>query len=179
MAISSKLTPRTRRFVEEYLVDHNATQAMVRAGFTGTRPDVAASKLMARPHVAELIEKRIQDKLRGAGVRADRVLQELAAIAFSDARAIFDQNGNIRPVSEWDDATAAALAGIEVERTTRSGDSVTEIAKVKRWEKTRALELLGKHLAMFVDRTELTGKDGASLMPPVINIGFANGGPGE
>ena len=179
MAISSKLTPRARRFVEEYLVDHNATQAIVRAGFTGTRPDIAASKLMAVPAVAEHVEKRVQDKLRGAGVRADRVLQELAAIAFSDASAIFDQNGNIKPASKWDEATRAALAGIEVERTTRHGDSATEIAKVKRWDKLRALELIGKHLAMFVDRTELTGKDGVPLAPPVINIGFANGGPGD
>ena len=134
MAESLKVSARERRFVEEYLVDHNGSQSMLRAGFTGTRPDIAASKCLARPRVQQLLEKRIEDKLRGAGIRSDRVLTATAEIAYG--------------------------------------------AKYEPRDRLRGLELLGRNLKLWTDRTELTGKDGAPLTPPVINIGFANGGPG-
>jgi len=187
MAESLKVNARERRFVEEYLVDHNGAAAISRAGFQGTRPDAAACKLLARPRVQELLKKRLDDKLRGAGIRADRVLMEYAAIAFSDARTLFDENGNLKPPSEWDDMAAASVAGIEVEELFEgrgeARERVGNLHKVKRWEKTAALNALAKYLRITPDRIEHSGPNGAPLPTTpavIINFGFEmpDGGPG-
>jgi len=91
----------------------------------------------------------------------ERVLQELRELGFSDLRKIFDEKGRILDPSMWPDGVAKAVSSIEVDELfDGSGKDKTHIGftkKVKFWDKSRALEMLGKNLRMFIDRHELSG----------------------
>lgn len=163
----AKHSRTARRFVEEYLVDHCGSRAIVRAGFKGRDPYTAASRLLKTPKVQQLLAEREAELLQEIGVRQERVLRELAAIAFHDARTLFRDDGTLKPPAEWDDATAAAIAAIDVEELFEGRGEAREhvgtLRKVKRAEKLRALELLGQYLRMFRQVTELTGAEGGPI----------------
>ena len=95
------------------------------------------------------------------------VVRELARIAFSDTRKLFNEDGSMKLPHEMDDDTAAALAGVDTFEESDKGVIAGYTRKVKRWDKTRALELLGKHLGMFTDKLRLDG----SLD---VNLGLAS-----
>lgn len=157
------LTRRQQTFVNEYLVDLNATQAAVRAGYSKKTANEQGARLLAHVSVAAAIQKGMDERSARTGITADKVLQELAKLGFSDPRKVFDDNGNLLPVTKFSDDVAAAVSSIEVVTTRLPGGEATEVehtSKIKFWDKRGSLELLGKHLKLFVDRHEHTGKDG-------------------
>jgi phage terminase small subunit len=169
-----KLSPQQQRFVEEYcLGDKTATEAALIAGYSKKRPDVAASKLLAQPHIAAAVEakrKKLADKFE---VTQERIRAELAAVAFGDLRLLYDESGELRSIHELSPEVAAQLAGVEVEELFagrgEKRKQIGRVRKVKRWDKVRALELLGKDLGMFADRLKFDGPPG-STMQAVVNV---------
>jgi len=143
------LTPKQQRFVAEYLIDLNATQAAVRAGYSEKTANEQGARLLANASVAEAVAKGKAGQLEKADISATRVLEEMRRLAFSDVRALFDDKGRLRRPHEWTAEAAASVAGFEVtdQRT----------LKVKVWDKSRNLEMLARHLALFKDKLELTG----------------------
>jgi phage terminase small subunit len=150
------LSPKQERFVSEYLIDLNATQAAIRAGYAAGSASVAGARLLANVRVKAEIERRAQAISRRLEITQERVLRELAAIAMSDPRRLYHADGRLKPPSEWDDETAAAISAVEVEElyAGRGEDRVAigHVRKVKRFDKVRALELLGRHLRLFEER---------------------------
>ena len=155
----TELTPRQQRFVEEYLVDLNATQAAIRAGYSKKTAYSQGQRLLKHVEVERAVEEAKAERAEKTGLSADRVLRELAALSFSDVRQLYTDKGKLRPVSEWPDEVAAAVAGLEtVHRNLTAGDSAVEtILKVKRWDKPRALEMLCKHLGLFEEKVAHSG----------------------
>lgn len=157
------LTPKQRRFVSEYLVDQNGTQAAIRAGYQPIGAAVQASRLLTNPKIAQQIDAR----LGKFEIRADRILQELARIGLADPRQLFDPDGQLRPIHDLSEDAARTIASVEVlrEKVTRGEEVTTEetLHKVKTWDKTRALEILAKCKGMMKERHEHTGADGADL----------------
>lgn len=134
-----------------------------------------ASELMANGKVSGRVRELAQLAAARNEVTVERVLKEMARIAFFDVRRLTDQSGNALPIHELDDDTAAAIQGLEVamERG-RPGDdeeepTVTTVRKYKVADKNSALEKLGKYLSMFTDNVNLRNPDG-SLRPTVIKI---------
>lgn len=86
-----------------------------------------------------------------------RVLRETAKIAYADTRAAYNDDGTLKPISEWPDGLAAALAGFEqVRGNIDEGDGKFDpMLKVKWWEKTKALDMLMRHLALYKDKLEV------------------------
>lgn len=133
MNMKENLTAKQQRFVEEYLVDLNATQAAIRAGYSAKNADKIASQLLGKARVAEAIAAAKSERASRVAVSADYVLNNLVEIVErSMQRApVFDMKGNHvtdeegRHVWRFDGKTA-----------------------------NRALELLGKHLGMFTDKIE-------------------------
>lgn len=139
--VMAKLTDKQKRFCEEYLVDLNATQAAIRAGYKNA--DIGR-RLVTKSHVSKYIEELKSDRSKRTEITADRVLEELAAIAFSD-RTELAQVGkhgevNFTPTEKLPDEVKKIIAGIE------NGKYGT---KVTTYDKVKALELLGKHLGLF------------------------------
>ncbi len=176
----NELTPKQRAFVREYLIDLNATQAAIRAGYAEVSASAEGSRLLGNVKVAAAVEAAMKSRAERTDITADRVLKELAKIGFADIRkavkwqsAMITEEDNpdggdiavIKTVvtntvqmvasDELDDETAAAIA--EVSQNATGG------VKIKLHDKRAALVDIGRHLGMFKDRVEHTGKDGGPI----------------
>ena len=167
-----KLTAKQRRFVDEYLVDFNVTQAAIRAGYSKRSAHVTGAETLRNPKVAVEIARRQRDLQVRTEVSQDRVVRELARVAFADAashvqvrlREVPCPDGTrarvpvveVKPTAELTDDQRAAIASI------KQGANGIE---VKLWDKLKALELLGRHIGMFNDKLEVKGSiDIASVL---------------
>lgn len=151
-----KLTPKQQRFVAEYLIDLNATQAAIRAGYSQRTARSVASENLTKPDISQEIARQQAQRSDRVEVTQDWVVRELQRIAASDPRKLYDKHGQLKPITELDDDSAASLAGVEIESmATEEGETPIRVRKVKRWEKTKALELLGRHLGMWNDKLQI------------------------
>lgn len=150
------LTPKQNRFVAEYLVDLNATQAAIRAGYSPKTAEKIGSENLRKPEVAKAVEEAKARRAERVEVSQDEVLRELLRIARTDIGEAFDVNGNLRPLHDIPVDVRRAISSVEVdelwEGRGEDRDQVGVTRKLKFWDKTKALELLGKHLALFVER---------------------------
>lgn len=157
-----KLTDKQKIFCREYIVDLNATQAAIRAGYSEkTAKDIGCqnlAKLNIQTEIAELMENR-EERL---DVSADNVVRELMNIAMSDIGAIFNDDGSIKPLSEIPKDVRKAIAGIDVfeelEGRGKDQELIGFTKKVRLWDKNKALEMLGRHLKMFTDKIQVNEK---------------------
>lgn len=174
------LTPKQRRFVEEYLIDLNATQAAIRAGYSEETAYSQGQRLLKNVEIDAAIYKAQQARSERTEITQDMVLRELAKIGFSDIRRAIKwrsslvteednpEGGDVLVIKtivsntvelvsseNLDDDTAAAVSEIS--------QNATGGIKLKMYDKKGALVDIGKHLGMFVDRHEVTGKDGAAM----------------
>lgn len=169
----NKITAKQQRFVDEYLIDLNASQAAIRAGYKGD-PNTVGPRLLAYVGVRSQIEAGRAKRQERTAVTADRVVLEIARLAFFDPRKLLTETGEPRPIQELDDDTAAAIAGLETAtEKDRSGEGVTHIRKYKIADKNSALEKLAKHLGIYeLDNhqktdalTEVLTRLGRSVLP--------------
>lgn len=147
------LPAKRARFVEEYLIDSNGTQAAIRAGYSPKTAQMQASQLLTYPGVADAVAAGRAVKLKDMSATVERVILELARLSFSDLRKIMDpETGRMLDPCEWDDDTAAAISSLEVVETTdRKGKTRYFTHKIKVWDKNAALEKLCKHLGVNAD----------------------------
>jgi phage terminase small subunit len=149
------LTPKQQLFVEEYLIDLNATQAAIRAGYSPNNADKIGSELLGKTRVSEAIKIAMAERSRRTGINQDRILAELAKIALvNPARVVNFDEATIREDALPEDL--AAVASVKVKRfPTKDGEGIER--EVKFHDKNKALDLAGRHLGMFKDRLELSG----------------------
>lgn len=158
------LTAKQQLFVHEYLVDLNAKQAAIRAGYSAKTAEQQASRLLSNVKVQDAVQEAMNERSKRTEITVDRVLQEYAKIGFFDARKLFDDNGKPLEISNLDDSTAAALVGLEVFEEYNGYGEDREFAgytkKYKLADKKGALDSIARHLGMFVDtnKVELSGK---------------------
>jgi phage terminase small subunit len=162
----AKLNAKQQRFVEEYLIDLNATQAAIRAGYSEKTAGQQGFELLKKPEIQEAIAKAQEARSKRTEITQDMVLQELARIGFADIRKAVnwgrspidsesdnaDPNGlRMYPVElvaseEIDDETAAAVSEVSL---TQAG------IKIKMYDKKAALDSIGKHLGMFTEKVDM------------------------
>lgn len=164
------LTPKEELFVAEFLVDKCAARAYRRAGYKASTDNVArigGHRLRQKPEIAAAIERGLVEQIEKAKMTADRVFLELQRIVTFDPRKLFDENGKPLSISELDDDTVAALAGLDVlEEFEGSGKERTFIGYTKKYRlasKLEAISLAMRHFGMLKDRVEHTGADGGSI----------------
>ncbi len=158
-----KLTPKQERFVQEYLIDLNATQAAIRAGYSAHTANEQGARLLTNVSVRSAVEEAKKSRAERTEITQDRVLQELARIAFFDLRRLYREDGSLKAPHELDDDAAAVLAGIDVVES-GSDDEAADggrrhlpefTKKVKVWDKKGALELAMRHLGMLNDKLKV------------------------
>ena len=146
------LNDQQRMFAVEYLVDLNATQAAIRAGYSERTAKVQASRLLSHANVAAAISKAQDKRSRKTEITAERVLEEIAAVAFAHMGQYATWGGE--RVSLTDSAEVDPRAVSEVtQRVSRYGNHVS----VKLHDKLGALAKLGDHLGMWKKEPEPTG----------------------
>lgn len=159
------LSDKQKRFCDEYLIDLNATQAAIRAGYKEKYAHTNANKLLQNTTIQKYISERKIDRVERTEITQDMVLRELAVIAFSNAtdyakvvekEGITDQG---KPI------TYKTVELVPTEGLTEEQKKALAVIKegkygleVKPYDKVRALELLGKHLGMWTEKVEVEGK---------------------
>lgn len=158
----ARLTDKQRRFVEEYLVDLNATQAAIRAGYSVKTANEQGSQLLAKLSVQQEISERMAERSKRTGINQDRVVLELAKIAFVKITDVVDEECRIREDATDDDL--ACIEGVKYKQSS-SDTGFSMEREVKLSPKLKALELLGKHLGMWNDKLDV------SITTPIVISG--------
>ncbi|TEE71863.1 terminase small subunit [Pseudomonas aeruginosa] len=144
------LTKKQRLFVEEYLVDLNATQAAIRAGYSTRRAAEIGYQLLQRPEVAQAIQAAMAERSKRTEVEADYVIRRLREIDEMDVLDILEDDGSFRSIRDWPKAWRQFLSGIEIAELFEGRGDDRRIAgvlrKVKWPDKLRNLELLSRHV---------------------------------
>lgn len=172
------LTLKQEKFCQAYVETGNASEAYRQAyDAENMAPETVnneAYKLQKNPQITARIEELERLALIRHQVTVDLLIAEYRKLATLDIRKAFDEEGNLKPIHEIDDDTAAALAGIEVEEIWeghgQDRERVGTLRKVKFADKKGALDSLMKFHGQLVDRMELTGKGGAPLEQAVIYL---------
>lgn len=153
---ADQLTEKQAAFCREYLVDLNATQAAIRAGYSEATAYSIGQENLKKPEIQNEVQRLMAERSKRTEIKADRVLQELAAMAFYDPAALagveIKQPADILKLPE---EIRRAIIGWSWDR---NGNFTLKLAG-----KTQQLDLIGRHLKMFTDRTEHTGADGEPL----------------
>lgn len=171
----SKLNEKQKQFVREYLVDLNATQAAIRAGYSEKTAGEIGHENLKKPQIAKAISEAQVKRAIRTEITADRVLEELAKIGFSNMQDYIrttDDGDAFVDLSNLTREQAAAISEITVEDFTDGrGKDARDVRKVKfkLSDKRAALVDIGKHLGMFIERRELTGKDGGPIETRTLN----------
>ena len=157
------LTYKQAAFVREYLVDKNATQAAIRAGYSPKSAASIGEENLRKPEIQAAIDAGMADLASRVGITAERVLRERARIAFFDPRKLLDAEGNPLPMQDLDDDTAAAIAGVEVIEMKGGAEIPGVLSLVKKYRlaaKDTSLAALEKYLG-------LTEKPMRFALPPI------------
>lgn len=158
----AKLTEKQQRFVDEYLIDLNATQAAIRAGYSVRTANEQGSQNLAKLSIQQAIAEQMAERSKRTGVNQDRVMLELAKLAFVKMTDVVNSNGEIKAEASADDLSC--IESIKCKRSeSKSGSSVEREVKIS--SKTKALELLGKHLGMWNDKLDV------SITQPIVISG--------
>lgn len=154
----AKLTKKQKLFVDEYLIDLNATQAAIRAGYSVNSAHDIGCENLKKPNIQNKIAKEMAERSKRTGINQDRIVLELAKIAFVKITDVVNSDCEIK--SDAADEDIACIESIKV----KSGERGIE-REVKLSPKMKALELLGKHLGMWNDKLDV------SLNVPVVISG--------
>lgn len=145
----AKLTAKQQRFCDEYLIDLNATQAAIRAGYSPRTAEQAASRLLRFVKVQDEIAREMAERSKRTGINQDRVLMEIAKMAFVNIDDVIDlDTAQVKQTATKDDL--ACIQSVKIKPT----EFGTE-REIKLCDKKSNLELLGRHLGMFKDKVEI------------------------
>ena len=149
------LTPKQRRFVEEYPLDLNATQAAIRAGYSAKTADKIGTQLLGKTSIKAAIAAALAERSKRTEVTADRVVRELALVAFSDVGDLLDFSGDgltLRPACQVPERARRAVSSVKVRRQVEGkGEDAREVELIefKFWSKTDALDKLARHTGVY------------------------------
>jgi phage terminase small subunit len=161
------LTPKQKRFVEEYVVDFNGKAAAIRAGYSKRSAKVIASQLLANPEVAKAVKAATERVSEATRMTQEDVWRQWSAIANSDPGDVFDFSGEsigMRPAKDIPPHARRAISSIQIKRRTRvegEGDNAKEVleedVKITFWDKPSTVKTVGQVLGMVKDKVEHSG----------------------
>lgn len=165
-----KLTRRQQAFVEQYVIDLNATQAAIRAGYASNSAGPQAYDLLQLPHIKNAVDRALSQRSSRVNMQADQVLHEMSLLSHAriDHYVVSDE-GQVELAEGAPDGAMAAIQSIKrkthVKYDNETGVEIgrTYDVEIKLWDKPTPLKLMGRHVGLFADRVEHTGKDGGPI----------------
>lgn len=155
---ADSLSAKQQAFVREYLVDLNATQAAIRAGYSAKTARQVGGENLTKPAIRAAVDAALSARSQRVEVKADDVLRELMRVGLMDPIGAFDENGALLPLHRMPEEARRAISGFDLEELWEGrGDEREQIGtvrKVRFWPKVQALEALGKHLKLFTEVKE-------------------------
>lgn len=163
-----KLTAKQERFCDEYVIDCNATQAAIRAGYSEKTAYSIGHENLSKPEIQKSIQFRIETMADRVGLTHHLILSTINNGLRGDVRKLFDEQGDLRDITDLDSATASALVGVEVTEHLVGGDDDKVLVRTKKYkfvDKTAMTNLALKHRGMLVEKTEVIHdvKEGGKL----------------
>lgn len=146
------MNEKQQRFVDEYLIDLNGTQAAIRAGYSAKTADVQGSRLLGNVKVQQAISQHMAERSKRTGINQDRIVLELAKIALVKMTDVIDNQGRIKITATDDDLSCIEFMKYKASESD-TGSSVEREVKIA--SKIKALELLGRHLGMWNDKLDV------------------------
>ena len=170
----ANLTPKQQRFVEEYLIDLNATQAAIRSGYSEKTAKSIGQENLTKPDIQKAIEEAQNKRQEQTQIDAAYVLKRLVEIDQMDVLDIMDDDGHFKPLRDWPKIRRQYISNIE---TISMDDGEGWLKKIKWPDKVKNLELLGKHVSVgaFKDKIEHTGPNGGPINMS-LKVVFENDG---
>lgn len=168
--MSKKLPPNQEIFKNEWLIDRNGTRAAFAAYPRIKNENVAAataSRLLRNVKIKAAINEALEKQKKRLEISADRTLLEIARLAFSDKRKLYNDDGTFKKIAELDDDTAAALHSFKVTKQI-TGGGVAEVTEIRLHTKDSSLEKLAKHFNLYSD--SLLPGDGSDIESISINF---------
>lgn len=167
------LTPKQKKFADEWLIDHNSTRAALAAKYSKKTAGSQGSRLLKNVDIKKYIKAKQDVLAKKADISQERVMKEIGRVAFADIRKYFTGKNNMIPVTSLDDEAAAALAGVEVDELYHGSEGgkywVGQTKKIKLNDKMKALEMLAKHFGIY--------RDGAGDVNLNLQIGYGKEEP--
>lgn len=155
------MTPLQAKFVDEYLIDLNATQAAIRAGYSVDTARQIGSENLSKPDIADAIAVAKAKRSEQTGIDAAWLLTRLAHEATADVADLYNETGNVKPVKDWPLIWRTGLvAGLEVESIGAGAGTVT---KIKLSDRIKRLELIGKHIDVQAFREQVAHTGGITV----------------
>ena len=161
--MAGKLTRKQQRFVDEYLLDLNASQAAIRTGYSEKTAGAIGFELLKKPEISEAIETAISNRSERTKIDADWLLSRLASEAEADVGDLYGDDGQLLPVKEWPKIWRQGLvAGLDIEEIEVDGVRMGTVKKIRVSDRVRRLELIGKHVRVnaFQDVIQHKGLEG-------------------
>lgn len=163
------MTKKQKRFIEEYLIDLNATQAAIRAGYSVKTANEQGAQNLAKLSIQQAIGEAMAERSKRTGINQDRVLLELAKIAFLNPVDVIDpETATVRAGAALEDT--AAIQSVKVKHSCSESGQMTE-REVKMADKIKALELLGKHLGMYQNNVNVSIETSQKLDDIISQLG--------
>ena len=171
--MAKKFTARQALFVAEYLVDLNATQAAIRAGYSERTAEKIGYENLHKPEIAAALADGKARQLAKADLSASRVLEEMRRLAFIDLGVFFDDVGNLKRINELTAEQRSALSSVKVViKNVAAGDGhVDYVHEIKLWDKPRTLEMLAKHFKLLTEQIEMTDKTDPATLAARVQAG--------
>jgi phage terminase small subunit len=162
-----QLTPKQAAFCAEYMIDLNATKAAIRAGYSEKTAASIGQENLRKPEIQREISELMAERAKRVEVSADTVLSELLKIATVDIGLAFKEDGSLKEIHDMPVEIRRAISGVDVfEEFEGRGEDREQVGwtkKVRFWDKTKALEMLGRHLRLFIDKVEHSGPGGGPI----------------
>jgi phage terminase small subunit len=151
------LNPKQQRFTQEYLIDLNATQAAIRAGYAVRTARQQGSRLLTNAAVMEVIQTAKAERSDRIKIDADYVLRRLFEIESFDLSSMYNDRGDLLNPSEWPEGAERVVSGVDVQ-TAYAGDDDEPLVtkKIKLESRTKAIELMGRHVGVKAFDTTVT-----------------------
>lgn len=161
------LTDKQEMFCREYLIDLNATQAAIRAGYSAKTANRTASENLSKPDIQSRIAELKAQRNDLVGINATYVLNRLVEIDQMDVIDILTPTGEMKPVAQWPKTWRTTLSGLDIVEMSADGNTAALLKKIKWPDKVKNLELLGKHIDVMAFKEqashEHTGKNGGPI----------------
>jgi phage terminase small subunit len=139
---------RRGRFAQEYVKDLNVTAAAIRAGYSPKTAASQGSRLLKDAKVRVDVDARLAKVATRNEITVERTLKEIARIAYGDVRKLYNADGSLKKIGDLDEDAAAQIAGVEVDTTKVAEEVTISTAKLKRWDKVKALDQCMAYLGM-------------------------------
>lgn len=155
MLENKDLTEKQYIFCLEYLIDYNATRAAIKAGYSEKTAHSQGSRMLKNVKVKTFVDKKTKERSEKLDITVDRVLEEIASIAFFDIRKLFN-GSSLKEVDSLDDNTAKAISSVKSRIEKMDGENFAEVVEIKSNDKLKALDMLSKHIGLYEKDNEQT-----------------------